>query len=257
MGKNNENNHFGLSASVRSHMTILKVLAKNENDAISAFWKSNSVDMSAKKTMLFHTLAMLDSARLHAWIASTPQAWWSQDNSKKTTTAYVPPSISDRYNLIAGGLLHYVYQENRSVFIELLEKSPYLFKSSTCSAYLDKWCKDLAPKQLEEFQALLATQPPSWYKAHPWRVNLLTSTASHKEEKLMLAAAVAEHGVMHPLLEEKYPGLQTCISVGHGLMTDTKQKNKFIQNWLVNQMGPYKNAVALDLSASDSFDLFD
>lgn len=126
-------------------MAILKVLAEHDNDALSVFWKSNSADIGAKKTMLFHTLAMLDPTRLHAWIASTPRAWWSQDSSKptkKTTTttnaAYALPSMSDRYNSIAGGMLQYLHQENRPVFMELLEKSPYLFNSPTCRIYLDQ-----------------------------------------------------------------------------------------------------------------------
>lgn len=264
MIKNSEKNHFGLSAAVGSHMAMLKILAKNDNDAISVFWKSNSADIGAKKAMLFHTLAMLDPTRLHAWIASTPHAWWSPDNSKptaqtttKTNAAYVSLSISDRYNSIAGGMLQYLHQENRSVFIELFEKSPHLFNSPSCRFYLDKWCKDLAPHHLEKFQPLLATQPSSWYTTNPWRVSLLTSTTGPREENLMLAAAVAENGVLHPLLEEKYPGVGTCISLGHGLMVDTKQKKRFLRNWLVNQMGPHNNAMKLELTAADSFELFD
>lgn len=264
MGQNSEKNHFGLSASVGSHMAILKVLAKNDNEAISVFWKSNSADIGAKKTMLFHTLAMLDPKRLHAWVASTPHAWWGLDNSKptkKTTTTtnatYATPSVSDRYNSIAGGMLQYLHHENRPVFMELLEQSPHILKSPSCRFYLDQWCKDLAPTHLEEFQPLLATQPSSWYITHPWRVSLLTSATGPREDDLMLAAATAENGVLHSLFEAKYPGLRACISVVHGLMVNTKQKNRFIRNWLVNQTGPHNNAMTLELPAADSFELFD
>lgn len=229
-------------------MAILKVLAKNDNDAISRFWKSNATDANVKKTMLFHTLAMLDPARLHAWIASTPVFWWEQEKkAKPAPDGSATSTPGNRYDSIAGGMLHYLHQDNRPVFMELLQKSPHLFKSQSCRFYMDEWCKDLKPEDLEIFQPLLATQSSSWYVTHPWRINLLLAAPGHREDELMLSAAIAADGVMHPAFEAKYPGVQACVHVAHGMFNDTKQKKQFIRKWFMALNGPQKDVLTLDL----------
>lgn len=249
MATSDNKKRFGLSTSVEDHMAVLKVLAKNDNEAISRFWKSNATDANAKKTMLFHTLAMLDPQRLHAWIASTPASWWEQSKRAAPTSpggsTQSPPG--NRYDSIAGGMLQYLYQDNRPVFIELLQKSPHLFKSTSCRYYMDEWCKDLQPAELEIFQPLLATQSSSWYVTHPWRIHLLLKNEGPREDELMLSAAIAANGVMHPAFEAKYPGVQACVHVAHGMFNDTKQKKQFVRKWLVGLNGPQNEVLTLDL----------
>ena len=234
-------------------MAVLKILSKNDNEAISRFWKSNASDGDNKRTMLFHTLAMLDVERLHAWIASTPTTWWDRQKeraSKDTDNANA--GLPERYNTIAGGMLQYLHLENRPVFMELLEKSPHLFKSQTCRYYMDEWCKNLSPVELQHFQPLLATQASSWYVTNPERIKFLLINNGPREDELMLSAAVSENGVMHPLLEAKYPGAQSCVLVAHGMFSDTKQKKQFLRKWMLSQNGPQKETLVLELPALDS-----
>lgn len=238
MASKDNKQRFGLSTSVEEHMAILKVLAKNNNDAISRFWKGTSSEASAQKAMLFHTLAMLDPQRLHAWIASTPLSWWQASTS-------TPPG--NRYDSIAGGMLHYLHHENRPVFMELIDKSPHIFQSPSCRFYMAEWCADLQPEDLEIFQPLLTAQPSSWYATHPSRIHWLLRPSGTREEELMLSAAIAENGVVHPLLEAKYPGIQTCAHVAHGMFNETKQKKQFIRKWMAGQSGPQQEKLVLEL----------
>lgn len=233
-------------------MEVLKVLSKNDHAAISECWKSAAAGSSAKKVMLFHTLAMLDPERLHAWIASTPVDWWDIEANRGFTIAELSASIAGRYEYIAGGLLHYLHLENRTVFLQLLEKSPQLFKSATCKSYMDEWCKDLSPAELVHFQPMLATQPAGWYVTAPWRINLLLPTDNRRELELMLAVAVAENGMIHPTLEEKFPGAEACICVAHGMFTDTKQKKNFLRNWMFSEHGLQKETLVLELPVLDA-----
>ena len=115
MGYTNNKKRFGLSVAVEDHMTVLKVLAQNDNEVISRFWKSDAGDANNKRTMLFHTLAMLDSERLHAWIATTPVSWWiRQKEDPSAPSATTTMSLCDRYDTIAGGMLQYLYLDNQS-----------------------------------------------------------------------------------------------------------------------------------------------
>lgn len=224
-------------------MAVLRVLAKNDNDAITRLWKNPNSDGTEKKAMLFHTLAMLDPERLHAWIATTPVSWWeSHTGVPKEHT-----SVQGRYNMIAGGLLHHLYLANRPVFMELLKKSPHVFKADSCRYYMNDWCQTLAPAELETFQNLLAVQPPSWYTTSPQRVLLLKSANSHAVQEAMLAAATAKDGVVHPLLEKKYPGIGAYIDVVHSMLGDTKQKKAFLRKWMVEQVGPQAPRMELTL----------
>ncbi len=243
MPSRNESKRFGLPSSVEDHMAMLRVLAKNDNDAITRLWKNPNSDGCEKKAMLFHTLAMLDPKRLHAWIATTPVSWWEAH----TGVPKEHTSVQSRYNTMAGGLLHHLYLANRAVFMELLTQSPQVFKADTCRHYMDDWCKTLAPAELETFQGLLAIQPPSWYTTTPQRVMLLTSANSQALQEAMLAAATAKDGVVHPLLEKKYPGIGAYIGVVHSMLGDTKQKKAFLRKWMVGQVGPQAPVMQLEL----------
>lgn len=258
MANTDHKKRFGMSTSVEDHMAILRVLAKNDNDAISRFWKSDAGDAHAKKTMLFHTLAMLDAPRLHAWIASTPPEWWTFAKREK------PGSVGgssknhpgNRYDNIAGGMLQYLHEANKKAFIDLLQKFPVMFQSPTCRHYMEDWCQDLSPEHLKFFQPLLASQSSSWYVTNPLRINLLLDAPGPREDELMLSAAIAKDGVMHPLFEKKYPGMQACVHVAHGMLGDTKQKKQFIRQWMHSQNGPQKEALTLALpELDDTFSL--
>ena len=76
---------------------------------------------------------------------------------------------------------------------------------------------------------------------------LLTSAESHPQQEAMLAAATAKNGVVHPLLEKKYPGIQSYIGVAHSMLGDTKQKKAFLRKWMVNQVGPQAPVVEFAL----------
>ena len=241
MPSRQESKRFGLPSSVEDHLAMLGVLTKNDNKAIDRCWKgTNNND---RKVMLFHTLAMLDPERLHTWIATTPVTWWEVQPKVPKEHA----SIQSRYNMIAGGMLHHLHLANHGVFMDLLSKSPHVFKTESCRHYMSDWCQTMRPEDLTTFQGLLALQPPSWYTTEPQRVMLLTSAESHPQQEAMLAAATAKNGVVHPLLEKKYPGIQSYIGVVHSMLGDTKQKKAFLRKWMVNQVGPQAPVVEFAL----------
>lgn len=234
----NNDRRFGLHASVEEHMAVLKVLSKNDNDAITRFWKSNAQGASSQKAMLFNTLAMLDPTRLHGWIASTPVNWWSLTANKNPNQANLDKdyrlssSVASKYDMIAGGMLNYVHLNNHSVFMDLLVKSPHIFQTSSCRHFMHKWCESLPEKDLTVFQPLLVEQPSSWYVTNPQRVLMLTEPPTAKTQELMMSAALAKDGVTHPLLEARYPGFNGCVHVMHGMLSDTKQKKAYLRQWL-------------------------
>lgn len=222
-------------------MVILKVLAKNDNEAITRFWKTNANMAAGQKAMLFNTLVMLDPKRLHSWIASTPLNWWSYIPNKSADPKNLDKdlrlsnSMAAKYDQIAGGMLNYVHLNNPSVFMDLLVQSPHIFQTSSCRHFMHKWCEGLPEKDLAVFQPLLVEQPATWYVTNPQRILMLTQPPTAKTQELMLSAALAKEGVTHPLLEERFPGFHSCVQVMHGMLTDTKQKKAYIRQWFNNQ----------------------
>jgi hypothetical protein len=86
----------------------------------------------------------------------------------------------------------------------------------------------------------------------PNRINFLLSAAGPIEDEYMLAAAVvAENGVVSPVFEAKYPGVQAYVHVANGMFSDTKEKKKLLRKWLVSQNGPQPENFAVELPMLD------
>ena len=112
---------------------------------------------------------------------------------------------------------------------------------------MTEWCNDLPTEHLQQFQKSLLKQPASWYVTKPSRINFLLSAEGPRETKLMLAAALAMNGETHPLLEAKFPGIDSCIVVVNAMMGDTKEKNAYLRSWLNKNASSNNEVFSLEL----------
>ena len=241
---------FGLPGIVSEHAAMLAVIAKNSNEALSGFWKNAQ---STAKVMLFHHLALTNPDRLHAWLGTTPVEWWKGSPQKAKSADEAKPakgvaSIQGKYDTISGGMLHILFLNSPTTFLDLLTRQTHLFQTSGVRYYMAIWCESLTPQQREPFQELLLSQPVSWYSTTPGRILLLNTINSPKHLELALAAALASPDyTIHPMLETMAPGITGCITIANAMLQDTKQKKAYVRNWMQGQDKPATPTEPLDL----------